>query len=157
MAPLGNALNSVPFFWRTVFIYFKWSLQGLWSLPHTLLITLILLGNLLGSLILRWPFRRDRWKKNYWLVFTNFLSTPVLLAVGVVWAVDTSQVPREQSHISAAWTVNGIFIASAVFGIYLIYRMKNVRWFAASMILISLWLLFWAGFIATMALNGDWL
>ena len=157
MASPESALNSVPFFWTTFFVYLKWSLEGLYALPKTLLITLILSGNLAASLILKWPFRHDRWKKDYWLVLANFLSIPATLASAVLWRVEPDPAHRGNPHMSAVWTVNGISIAAVVLGTYFVYRMKNVRWFAASITLLALWMLFWAGFIAGMALSGDWL
>lgn len=35
--------------------------------------------------------------------------------------------------------------------------LKGLRWFALAFALIQLWMLFWAGFVAGMALTGDWL
>lgn len=156
MTLLVNAPNAAPPFWPVFFLYLKYSFEGLHASPKMLFVTLILLGNLAASVVLKWPFRSSRWKKEYWLVFTNFLSIPAILAIAVIWAVDTSHVPRGP-HIPVAWTVNGIFIISILFGIYSIYRMKNVRWLASSLVLIALWVLLWAGFIATMALSGDWI
>ncbi|HKF51948.1 MAG TPA: hypothetical protein VKB26_06525 [Candidatus Acidoferrales bacterium] len=138
-------------------MYFKWSLEWSFVWPPGLVATLVLLGNLGASLALKWPFRAERWKKSYWLVFANFLFIPVMLAIGVIWALDPSSVQRGKPNFFAAWTPDGLLIVSLILGIYWIYRMKGLRWFGASITLVALWMLYWAGCITTMALSGYWL
>jgi hypothetical protein len=116
-----------------------------------------LVASLGASLTLQWPFRHGRWKKKYWLVFTSYIFIPLTLAIGVIAAVNPQMVPRPKPNTLAVWTSNGLFVASLLLGIYWAYRMKGLRWFAAAIALIQLWILFFAGFIAGMALSGDWL
>lgn len=122
-----------------------------------LLVTLALVANLAAALIHKWPFHPDRWKKEYWLAFLSFIFIPTTIAIGVVGWIDPSLVPRPKPNALLVWTSNGLFIASIVIGIFWVYRMKGLRWFALAVALIQLWVLMGAGFIAGMALSGDWL
>lgn len=142
--------------WMAFWEYFQWSLDFLVAWPFWL-VTLALIANLGASLTLQWPFRRGRWKKEYWLVFTNYLFIPVLLAIGVIAALDPAMVPRPRPNTLAVWASNALFVVSFLLGIYWVYRMKELRWFAVAIALIQLWMLFGAGFIAGMAISGDWL
>lgn len=146
----------MSFSWMALWKYFQWSLDFLIVWPFWL-VTLALIANLGASLALQWPFRDGRWKKEYWLVFTSYIFIPVTLAIGVIAAVDPEMVPRPKPNTLAVWTSDGLFVAALLLGAYWVYRMKGLRWFALAIALIQLWVLFSAGFIAGMALSGDWL
>ena len=139
-------------FWRL----FRWSLDFLFVGPMWLL-TLALVANLGAALIRTWHLRHRQWNKEYWLVFAGLLFVPLTIAIGVVGWIDPSVVPRPKPNAVAVWANNGLDIAFLLFGIYWIYRMKGLRWFAVAVMLMQLWLLFCAGFFAGMALSGDWL
>ncbi|HEY6443966.1 MAG TPA: hypothetical protein VIY66_11575 [Candidatus Acidoferrales bacterium] len=121
------------------------------------MVTLVLVANLVVALIHRWPFDRERWRRQYWLAFLSLLFIPITIAVGEIGWIDPSLSPRPMPSTLLLWTNNGLFIASVVLGIFWVYRMKGLRWFALAFALIQLWMLFWAGFVAGMALTGDWL
>lgn len=145
-----------PFRWKGFWWLFRPSLEGLYAWPM-LLVTVALVANLAVALIHRWPFDRERWQRQYWLVFLSLLFIPITIAVGEAGWIDPSVSPRPTPSTLLLWTNNGLFIASVVLGIFWVYRMKGLRWFALAVALIQLWMLFWAGFIAGMALTGDWL
>lgn len=81
-------------------------------------VTLALAANLILAVVHKWPFNRDRWKKEYWFAFTSLLFVPITIAVADVGAVDPSPVSRPQPNELLIWTNNGIFIASALLGIF---------------------------------------
>jgi hypothetical protein len=110
--------------WMALWKYFQWSLDFLVAWPFWF-VTLALSANLGASLTLQWPFRRGRWKKEYWLVFINYLFIPVLLAIGVIAALDPAMVPRPRPNTLAVWASNGLFVASLLLGIYWVYRRKG--------------------------------
>jgi hypothetical protein len=85
------------------------------------------------------------------------LFIPTTIAIGEVGWIEPSVSPRPTPSMLFLWTNNCLFIASAVLGIFWVYRMKGLRWFAFALALIQLWMMFWASFIAGMALSGDWL
>ena len=147
---------SLPFSWAGFWRYLQWNLEFLYAWPM-LLVTLGLLANLGLALTHKSPFRHDRWKKEYWFAFLSLLFIPTTLAIGVVGTIDPGKVPRPKPDPFAVWSSNGLFVASVVLGIFWVYRMKGLRWFALAVALIQLWILMGASFIAGMALSGDWL
>jgi hypothetical protein len=146
----------MTFSWIAFWHYFQWSLEFLFIWPMWLM-TLAVVMNLGAALLLKWPFRHDRWKAVYWLLFVNFLFIPITVAIGIFGAIDPAQVPRARPNTLAVWANNGLFFAAFVLGIYWMYRMKGLRWFAVAILLLQLWILLGAGFITGMSLSGDWL
>jgi len=148
--------SLAPFSWSGFWHLLLWSSEFLYARPM-LFVSLALAANLILALKHKWPFHRDRWKKEYWFAFLSLLFIPITIAVADVGWVDPSAVPRPQPNALLVWTNNGMFIASAALGSFWIYRMKGLGWFALAIQLIQLWILMGAGFIAGMALSGDWL
>jgi hypothetical protein len=146
----------MTFSWTGFFHCLRWSGEFLVVWPLWL-VTLALIANLVAALVTKWPFRQDRWKKSYWLVFTNLLFIPVTIAIGVAWELDTSIVPRPKPNPLAVWTSNGSFFVSIALGVYWAFRMKGLRWVAIAILLVTHWMLMGAGVIAGMSLSGDWL
>ena len=139
-------------FWR----YFQWSLEFLYVWPMWL-VTLALIANIGAAMIQKWPFHPDRWKRAYSLILGNLLFIPITVAIGVLGAIDPGQVARPEPNTLAVWASNCLFVAFFVLGVYWIYRMKELRWFASAVLLLQLWLLLGAGLIAGMSMSGDWL
>jgi len=148
--------SSAPFTWNGFWWLFSAGLGFLYVWP-LLLVTLALVANLVAALIFRWPFQNGLWKKDYWLAFLNFLLIPATTAIGVLGSIDPSPVAHAKPSESLVWTNNGLFIVSVALGILWVYRMKRLRWFAFGFMLIQLWILAAVGFVAGMALSGDWL
>src|ERR1700686_1707276 len=88
----------LPFSWGGFWKYFQWSLEFLYIWPM-LLVSLALVANLGAALIHKWPFRPDRWKKEYWIAFVNLLFIPTTIAIGVVGAIDPARVPRQPNTL----------------------------------------------------------
>ena len=121
-----------------------------------LLVTFALAANLIVALGHR-PFPSERWTRHYWLAFLSLLFIPITIAIGEIGWVDPAMRPRPMPNALLLRTNDGLFVASAPLGIFWMYRMKGLRWFASAFALIQLWILLLAGFIASMALTGDWL
>jgi hypothetical protein len=148
----ASALFRWSFWWL-----FRQSLEGLYVWPLCL-VTLALVGNLVGALIYSRPFGRERWQRQYWLIFLSLIFIPITIAIGGIGGIDPSFLaPRPKPSAPLVWTNNGLFVASVLLGIFWVYRMRGLRWFASAFALIQLWMLPWAGLIAGMALTGDWL
>ena len=145
-----------PLSWTGCWWLFRQSLGFLYVWP-LLLVTLALVANLVAALMYKWPFHRDRWKKEYWLIFLSLLFIPATVVIADVGSLDPGAVPRPVPITPLAWTCNGLFIVSIALGILWVLRIKGLRWFALSVALIQLWMLMAVGFIAGMALSGDWL
>jgi len=145
-----------PFSWRGFWQLLKWSTEPLLAWPIWI-VSLCLTANLGIATIRAWRVRDARWKKEYWLAIVSLFFVPAVIAIGVVGWVDPSTVPRPQPNTLLIWANNGLFAISLLLGIYWIYRMKGLRWLAVAFTLLQLWIIFFAGFIAGMALTGDWL
>ncbi len=79
-----------------------------------------------------------------------------MIAIGVRYpALSGMPYPRENptgSHI-----LDALFYLSLATAAFWIYRMKGLRWLSASLLLLQELILVSAGFIAGMAVSGDWL
>jgi len=92
-------------------------------------------------------------KNLYLLPFVLLVGFPLSLAIAVVFAAPS---PTSPSH-AGSFLLNALELLALLFGIYCVYRAKGVRWFAAAIVVATLWLLLVAGFIAGMSVSGDWL
>jgi hypothetical protein len=146
----------MAFSWIAFWRFFQWSVEFLFVWPFWL-VTLALVANLGAVLVRKWPFRQDRWKNEYWLVFASLIFVPITISIGVLAGIDPGKVPRPKSSTLAFWTSNILFFASIALGIYWVWRMKGMRWFTLAVVLLQLWMLMGAEFISGMALSGDWL
>jgi hypothetical protein len=142
--------------WTLFQAYFEWFLELLYVWP-ILLVTLALTGNLVAATTIRGPFRRGRWRKEYWLSFASLLLVPATAFVGATGAVDPNPTAPLHSNTVGLWISIGMFAASVALGVFWTYRMKGLRWFASAFALVQLWLLIGVGFIAVMAFTGDWI
>ena len=148
--------SLVPFSWNGFWWLFRQGLEFLYVWPMSL-VTFALGANLVAALYHKWPFHPERWKKEYWLTFLSLLFIPVSSVIGIVGWVDLGMVPPPKPSAVLMWIDNGCFVASTMLGIFWIYRMKGLRWFALSIGLIQLWILMGVGFMTGMALTGHWL
>jgi hypothetical protein len=119
--------------------------------------TLLLGLNFIASVIRQRPFQKPIWKQTYSIAVLQFLFFPATLAVAVVGRVDW-----QQAHFPGPnhWglRVEDLFdLGSLILSVYLVGRMKGLRWFALSLVMLQFWLLVAAGFIAGMSLTGTWL
>jgi uncharacterized transporter YbjL len=73
-------------------------------------------------------------KAVYSLLFVNFLFIPITVAIGIFGAIDPAKVPHPGPNTLAVGANNGLFFASFVLGIYWMYRMKGLPWFAAAVL-----------------------
>jgi hypothetical protein len=90
------------------------------------------------------------------LVFTQLLFFPAIIAVGVFYPSATSWPNPQPNRIGDLW-LNVLFCGSVGMGAFWIYKMKGLRWFAASLVVLLQVILTGAGFIAGMSVSGEWL
>ena len=99
-------------------------------------------------------FSAKAWKKTYWIAILQFLCAPATLAVAVLGWVPLPNGPAP-NRIGLD-VMNGLTFASLGLGAYWVLRMKSFRWFAVSLALLQLWVLYSVGLIAAFALTGTW-
>jgi hypothetical protein len=142
-------------FWQQFAVYSKWSFQAL-MIPHVLALLIICVVSLAIACVRQRPLRREVWRWSYWLVLTQLLFFPATIAVGVAFPASSSW-PRPQANAVGGRWLDILFYVSVATGCFWIYRMKGLRWFAASLVGVQELIVFCAGFIAGMSVSGDWL
>jgi hypothetical protein len=141
--------------WRQFVIYSKWSIEAL-IIPPVLILLIPLIVSIGLAIARQRPWRSDAWHWSYWLALTQLIYFPATIAIGVLFPAIAGW-PSPQSNIAGERWLNCIFYGSLATGVYWIYRMKEMRWFAASLISLQQLVLSCAAFIAGMSVSGQWL
>jgi hypothetical protein len=143
-------------FWLALWTYLHWSLEFLYMPPFAYG-TLSLGLSFIASVIRQRPFSKPIWQQTYFIVVLQFLFFPATLAVAVLGRVDWQQ-PHFPGPNKWGLRVEDVFaLGSLIVGIYWVWRMKGLRWFAVSLAMLQLCLLAAANFVAAMSLTGTWL
>ena len=75
-----------------------------------------------------------------------------MIAIGALFHVPVQGTPNRV----AERFLDGLDGLTLLFAAYFIYRAKGARWFVAALVVAELWILFFASYIAGMAVAGDW-
>ena len=102
------------------------------------------------------PVRKESWRGSYWLVFTQMLFFPATIVVGVLFPAG-GVMPKPVPNETGRWCLQALWYLSLGMGCFWVYRMKGVRWVAASLVGLQEILVLCASFIAGMSVSGDWL
>jgi hypothetical protein len=146
----------MPPFVSTFWHYTLWSLEFLYYPPYCYG-TLAIVVSLVTSVAVQHPFRKEVWKRTFSLVIVQSLCFPATIAVAAIGYVDW-QVPNFPGPNN--WGLRAadlLGLLSLGLGVYWVWKMKGLRWYAVSLTLLQLWFLVAANFIAGMALTGRWL
>jgi hypothetical protein len=103
------------------------------------------------------PFKRQLWRTSHWLIFTQLLFFPAVVAVGVLFPAVSSVRPDLKENIMGHRLLDGLFYLSLSTSAFWVWRMRGLRWLAASLLLLQQVILTGAGFVAGMSVSGDWL
>ncbi|HST79646.1 MAG TPA: hypothetical protein VLN58_14260 [Verrucomicrobiae bacterium] len=101
------------------------------------------------------PIKNGLWKGSYWLVFTQMLFYPAVLAVATLGASPMPR-PPEPNKLASACTDILSWASLALAGFW-IWRMKGLRWLAVSLVVLQQVLLYGPFLTAEMAITGRWL
>jgi len=83
------------------------------------------------------PFGQSRvGARKAWLL-APLIFPLAILAVGVCFAAPAGEFRGD--FVWQSWTVYLLFLLHVVTGVWFIYRLRGLRWFASSVILIQLW------------------
>lgn len=127
------------------------------ELPGFAVASLLLALGLATSLVLEKPFSGGRWKHYYWLVLTQFLFYPAMIAVGVLFAVSANPALRPPKPNSVpGHTIDVLFYLPIALAAFWVYRMKKIRWCAFCFLAFEQLLLFGAALVAGFSVTGDW-
>jgi hypothetical protein len=136
-------------------VYSEWSLRVL-ALPPLLAVLIFCLVILGIEWVRQKPLRSELWRRHYWLVLTQLLFFPAIIAIGVLYPSTTTW-PNPQPNATGNLWLNVLFYGSLLMGVFWVCKMKGLRWFAASLVGLQQVVLFGAAFIAGMSVTGEWL
>jgi hypothetical protein len=139
-------------FWK----YSVWSLEFLFVSP----VLVIFLAAAVSLSLAFWkqrPFQSNSWKRSHWLVFTQLLFFPIVIAIGVLYPADGPSYLRSAPNSIANRACDFLGWFSLTLAAFWVYRMKGLRWFAVSLVTVMEIILVGAFFVAGMAITGDWL
>ena len=142
-------------FIRVFLVYSQWSLEAL-LLPPTLIATIVLTGSLVAAFPSQKPSHDGLWRHHYWVVFSQLIFFPVVIVIGVLFRV-VDPGPPYHANVMGERLLDLCFLLSLATGCFWIYRMKRLRWLAASLVLLQEIPLLCAAFIAGMSVSGDWI
>jgi hypothetical protein len=126
------------------------------TIPPVMLLEAICVVSVVSAFVRQQPFRSGKWRSSYWLIFTQLLFFPAIVAVGVLFpAVSLRPYPKENP--TGHWLLDGLFYLSLATSAFWLYRMKGLRWLSLSLLALQQVILFGAGFIVGMSVSGDWL
>src|SRR5581483_5215920 len=135
---------------------FLWSLEFL-GVPQVFLIAIICLTGVVVAVLRQQPFQRQLWQASYWLIFTQMLFFPAMVAIGVLFPAVNTVRPHLEGNVVGSRLLDALFYLSLVMGAFWVWRMRGLRWLAASLVVLQEVLLIGAGLVAGMSVSGDWL
>jgi hypothetical protein len=142
-------------FWQNFDRLFVWSLESL-ALPPVMLLETVCIVSTVSALVRQRPFRTGAWRFSYWLMFTQLLFFPLIVAVGALFPA-ISGWPHPKANPIGNHLLDILFFLSLATCAFWVYRMKGLRWLSASLLAVQEVALLGAGFIAGMSVGGDWI
>jgi len=85
------------------------------------------------------------------------LFFPAKVAVGVLFPAVSAVRPHLKENVFGHRLLDALFYLSLAMSAFWVWRMRGLRWFAASLLLLQQVVLIGAGFVAGMSVSGDWL
>jgi hypothetical protein len=123
--------------------------------PPCLIAFTLLLINLVIACVKQRPFQKGLWRSSYWLVLTQMLFSPAVMMVAVLGGVDF--VPQREASKVTPLIADVLFWVSVALAVFWIWRMKGLRWFSFSVVILEQFLLCGAFVAADMATSGRWI
>ena len=137
--------------------YFLWlGEQTLSGVRYSWFVALTLAAVLSVVVIINNPYKKRPVQLQAILVWAPFLLSVAILAVGAMFRHDYTQTPMKPS-VWPEYTVIALFLAHLPIAGYFLYSMTKFRWFATTVSSLQIYLSFWASFVASMSVTGDWL
>jgi hypothetical protein len=133
-------------------------MRVLGSSPYrpVMLLEAICVVSVVSAFVRQQPFHSGKWRSSYWLIFTQLLFFPAIVAVGVLFP-GVSGWPYPKENPMGKRLLDALFYLSLATSALWLYRMKGLRWLSVSLLALQQVILVGAGFIAGMSISGDWL
>ena len=138
----------------TALRYSEWSLECVLIPPFAILFAVAALSCTAAAVIQR-PWRKHLWKRNYFSIASHTLFFVAAMVIGVHWAVSPGSINRVNG--AANFWLGTVSFGSLASCAFWVWRMKGIRWFAASLLSLAEVLVLGAVLVAGMSISGDWL
>jgi len=142
-------------FWARFWTLSSWSLEAL-IIPPIFILLIVFGSGLIIAILKQKPTQTQTWRNHYWLVLTQLFFFPAILSVGVLFPA-SGPGPYVKPNSVGSLLLDILFYSSLAVGAFWIWRMKNLRWLAASIVLLQELFVYCALFIAVMSVSGQWL
>jgi hypothetical protein len=133
-----------------------WSLNTMLLPPFAAILVLATTSLILAARKQR-PFRSETARTFRWASLTHLLFFPAILVAAIYMPADGSKGRPFTPNQSGEAAVRMLMYASLASCAFWIWRMKGIRWFAASLMTLMEVPVFGALLIAGMAVTGDWI
>ena len=134
---------------------FFWLMKQVWSgITYSGPISLTMASVAIIALALNNPFVYRNYTHKHLLLLTPFFLTFLLLLIGAIFAHNDSQSSAPEWPATLLTFIALVHIPLAAF---LIWKMKGFRWATVALCPIQIWCSYWALFVASMSVTGDWL
>jgi hypothetical protein len=140
-----------------IWSYFQWLFIPLfWCVQKPFLGWGCLLVIIVAGTLFWWhkPYRKGLWKRSYWLVFTQLLFYPTVMAAAWFFQLEPpSYLPNSKTQATGFWIIDSLFFISLALSIFWVWKIKGFRWYifffvtTLQFLLCSAWL--FAGFSMT--------
>jgi|SRR5580698_1148167 hypothetical protein len=149
-------------FWDKFRTFFFWGLDFLRTpevlkVPIVQVMALVSLASLVVC-VMRWQQTKKYWKGSNWLVLTQLLFYPLIIAVGAGFTAHTrTSLSTLRPNQTGERLLDVLAVASLATACFWVCRMKGARWLTLSLVLFQEIVLLGAMFVAGMAVSGDWI
>lgn len=132
---------------------------GIVVIPPFGVAAVLLIVGMVASFFAQNPAKSGRWKLHYWLILSQLLFYPAVIAIGVIYAASPRRPidPLPRINPVAEGALDAITCVSLALGVFWVWRLKGVRWIAFFFVALQLLFLYGALFLAGMSVSGDWI
>jgi hypothetical protein len=134
---------------------FLWSLEFLLVPPVLAAIGICTVG-VVVAYTQQQPLHRQRWRTWHWLIFTQLLFFPAMVAVGVFFPAPSGPY-HSPGNATGERLLDALFYLSLATSALWCWRLKGMRWLATSLLVLQQIILSAAGLVAGMSVSGEWL
>jgi hypothetical protein len=103
---------------------FLWSVEFL-TVPPALLMTSICIVCVIAAFVRQHPIRTGLWRTWHWLIFTQLLFFPAMVAIGVLFPAPNGP-PHSQGNRMGEWLLDGLFYLSLATSAFWWWRMRGL-------------------------------
>lgn len=149
----SSVIESWPYF-RYLFL----EGLGIVVIPPFGVAAVLLTAGMVASFFAQNPAKAGRWKHHYWLILSQLVFYPAVIAIGVIYASPRRPIdPLPKINPVAEGALDAITCLSLALGVFWVWRLKGVRWIAFFFVALQLLFLYGALFLAGMSISGDWI